>query len=341
MKKKRLLTLMALTVMALGAWGQAGGISTTGYAICDSKWKQLCILPASAEESNGTSVRFFNCRADLTGIGSGGSGKFKILNPTANKKDNASTTIYLGGTNSGTYPSVGVASGSAGVKKAILNYNPENFTITFEDTDVFELKVPSVGATTLCLPLNATIPTGVKAYKLTYSEDKLHATPIEGETISANTPVLINARQGKYSFTLSGNYNYNIANNGQTGSNLIQWFVDIPAAADNLLIGVYQPHYVPTNSYVLQDGKNGLGFYKVDVNNYAINSFRCYIPSSAIPAAAHSLSIVFDDSETTGIADVRGKKEDVRGDIFNLSGQRVGKDYKGVVIKNGRKMIQK
>ena len=102
-----------------------------------------------------------------------------------------------------------------------------------------------------------------------------------------------------------------------------------------------QPHYVPTNSYVLQDGENGLGFYNVgETANYRINQFRCYV---TLPAAvgARSLSIVFDDGETTGIADVKGKKEDVRSDIFNLSGQRVGKDYKGVVIKNGRKMIQK
>ena len=330
---KRILVLLCLMVVTMGAWAQAGGISTTGYAICDSKWKQLCILPASAEESDGTSVRFFNCREDLIG-----SSKFKILNPTANTGSGASTTIYLGGTDTKeSWPTFGATSGSAGVKKAILNYSSSS--ITFENTDVFELKVPSVGATTLCLPLNATIPTGVKAYKLTYSEDKLHATPIEGETISANTPVLINARQGKYSFTLSGNYNYNIDNNGQLGSGQIQWFVDIPAAADNLLIGVYQPHFVPNGSWVLQVGDNGLGFYQVNVNNYAINAFRCYVTLPDV--GAHSLSIVFDDSETTGIADVKGQKEDVRGDIFNLSGQRVGKDYKGVVIKNGRKMIQK
>ena len=335
MKKKGLLTLMALTVMAVGAWGQAGGISTTGYAICDSKWKQLCILPASAEESDGTSVRFFNCRADLIG-----SGKFRILNPTANMKNSASTTIYLAGTDTKeSWPTFGATSGSAGVKKAILNYSSSS--ITFENTDVFELKVPSVGATTLCLPLAATIPTGVKAYKLTYSEDKLHATPIEGETISANTPVLINAPQRKYSFTLSGDYNYNIDNNGQSGSSQIQWFVDIPAAADNLLIGVYQPHFVPNGSYVLQVGRQGLGFYQVNVNNYAINAFRCYLTLPVAAPEAHALTIVYPDDETTGIADVRGQKEDVRSDIFNLSGQRVGKDYKGVVIKNGRKMIQK
>jgi hypothetical protein len=33
--------------------------------------------------------------------------------------------------------------------------------------------------------------------------------------------------------------------------------------------------------------------------------------------------------------------EDVRSDIFNLSGQRVGNDFRGIVVKNGRKYIQK
>ena len=29
------------------------------------------------------------------------------------------------------------------------------------------------------------------------------------------------------------------------------------------------------------------------------------------------------------------------GAIYNLAGQKVGKDYKGIVIQNGRKFIQK
>jgi hypothetical protein len=33
-----------------------------------------------------------------------------------------------------------------------------------------------------------------------------------------------------------------------------------------------------------------------------------------------------------------GKAND---DYYNLSGQRVGKDYKGIVIKNGKKYVQK
>ena len=42
---------------------------------------------------------------------------------------------------------------------------------------------------------------------------------------------------------------------------------------------------------------------------------------------------------TTGISEMLNIKVD--GAIYNLAGQKVGKDYKGVVISNGKKMIQK
>ena len=41
----------------------------------------------------------------------------------------------------------------------------------------------------------------------------------------------------------------------------------------------------------------------------------------------------------TGISEMLNIKVD--GAIYNMAGQKVGKDYKGVVISNGRKMIQK
>jgi hypothetical protein len=169
---------------------------------------------------------------------------------------------------------------------------------------------------------------------LKYVTDHLVATEIT-TTIPRNTPVLLNAEvPDTYNFTIGDNFD------DTTGTYAESPYKPDVTSENNVLLGVMQPHYVPTNSYVLQNGNNGLGFYNVGgTANYRINQFRCYI---TLPEpAAHSLSIVFDDSETTGIADVRGQKEDVRGDIFNLSGQRVGKDYKGVVIKNGRKMIQK
>ena len=43
---------------------------------------------------------------------------------------------------------------------------------------------------------------------------------------------------------------------------------------------------------------------------------------------------------TTGINDVRGKMDDVRGTFYNLSGQRVDATYRGIVVTQGRKRIQ-
>ena len=43
----------------------------------------------------------------------------------------------------------------------------------------------------------------------------------------------------------------------------------------------------------------------------------------------------------TGIQNVKAQIIDVNAPVYNLSGQMVDKSYKGVVIQNGRKMIQK
>ena len=51
--------------------------------------------------------------------------------------------------------------------------------------------------------------------------------------------------------------------------------------------------------------------------------------------------IVVTIDASTGIKEVENRKEDANVPLYNLAGQRVGKDYKGVVIKNGQKYIQR
>ena len=248
----------------------------------------------------------------------------------------ASTTTYLVAPEKSSNPSTltqGTAPTANRISKAELNYltGVINYTAV-EDVPV---KISAARVSTLLLPVDATIPDGVKAYTLKYNDsDQLVANEVK-ETIPANTPVLLNAAPGTYNFHVGTNTSTCEEVTGDAN----RYIPDV-TTSDNDLIGVLMPHYVPLNSYVLQKNGDDVGFYKVTgTTSYIIDQFRCYV---TLPdAEARSLSIVFDDSETTGIADVKGKKEDGRGDIFNLSGQRVGKDYKGVVIKNGRKMIQK
>ena len=170
------------------------------------------------------------------------------------------------------------------------------------------------GAGTLCLPF-AAIPDGVTAYTLTYtSGDKAAATPVE-TTIPANTPVLLNG-SGAAEFTGSG---------------------AVSASATNVqgaLTGVFEATTVPVNSYVLQNGDRGLGFYKVETDDIVANPFRAYLTAQVL--GARSISITYGG--VTGINDVKAKKVGEKDVYYNLNGQRVSNPTKGVFIKNGVKV---
>ena len=57
-------------------------------------------------------------------------------------------------------------------------------------------------------------------------------------------------------------------------------------------------------------------------------------------SSAPFLSLDFGD-EATNIADVISKMEDVKGEVYNLNGQRVAQPTKGLYIVNGRKVVIK
>ena len=51
--------------------------------------------------------------------------------------------------------------------------------------------------------------------------------------------------------------------------------------------------------------------------------------------------VIGDEDETTTINAVDAAGMDDDTPVYNLAGQKVGKDYKGVVIVNGRKVVRK
>ena len=191
----------------------------------------------------------------------------------------------------------------------------------------YALTVTAVGATTLVLPVNiATLPSGVKAYDLTYTSGN-EVTANEVTSITANKPVLINAEAGTYIFESdnSSEITYDTENAQSNG------------ALNGIYTDTYQ--YVPASSYVLQNGTNGLGFYKVaDANTVRITSFRAYLTAET---EARALSIVFaDDDETTGICSIKAQQQDGNA-YYTLSGVRVSRPTSGIYIKNGRKVVIK
>lgn len=74
----------------------------------------------------------------------------------------------------------------------------------------------------------------------------------------------------------------------------------------------------------------------------SIDAFRAYIsvPSAALSTAA-SRSIDLDFGGTTGINEIQNAHSSSAAATYDVAGKRVDKNYKGVVIRNGKKMIQK
>ena len=88
--------------------------------------------------------------------------------------------------------------------------------------------------------------------------------------------------------------------------------------------------------YILSDGK----FYRAEEGTVG----KAYLHLDADPAAggeARELSIVFDESETTGVEELKNSKIEELKSYYNLNGQRVAQPTKGLYIVNGKKVIMK
>ena len=72
-----------------------------------------------------------------------------------------------------------------------------------------------------------------------------------------------------------------------------------------------------------------------------IKGFRAYFRLKGDAVNAASFNLDMGEGETDGIRSIEnGELRIDNSDYFNLSGQRVGKDYKGIVIKNGKKIVR-
>lgn len=188
------------------------------------------------------------------------------------------------------------------------------------------LQVTEAGAATLVLPYEAEIPENVKAYTLTYtSGDKAVATEVTG-VIPANTPVLINANEGKYTFNATATLTTKDAN---------------PVSGN--LHGVWNEDVVPVGSYVLQNQDDTVAFYRVATNDFKIQPNQAYLYA---PKAANvrMLSIGYGGDGTTAINGIEAATTNANVQVYTIDGKKVNgnKLAKGqIYISNGKKFILK
>lgn len=124
---------------------------------------------------------------------------------------------------------------------------------------------------------------------------------------------------------------------------------DVPAEAKTSVSGSYSfvgtlqaKESVKTKGMEVYGFSANEGKFVRASNKASIDAFRAYIsvPSTALSTAA-SRSIDLDFGGTTGINEIQNAHSSSAAATYDVAGKRVDKNYKGVVIRNGKKMIQK
>jgi len=106
--------------------------------------------------------------------------------------------------------------------------------------------------------------------------------------------------------------------------------------SDNLLQGTASGTAVSDGTFfVLADGNHGIGFYRLK-SGQIVPQNKAYLQ---IPDPSRSFVALENSDEVTAISRMVNDKKAVMR--FNMAGQRVSADYKGLVLENGRKIIMK
>lgn len=237
-------------------------------------------------------------------------------------------------------------------------YSSANFDYVLLRKTSENLSVGKYGYATYCtnVPLDFTNSTKLKAYVANYEDNSYENakfTPIT--KVPANTGILLKSSNAKELLDI---------NNDDASAE-----EDIPIctagddATKNLLVGSIDKtkieRYIEDSggaivsaNYVLNNQLNSnscyqTNFYRVPADGMTIRANSAYMnfkvrSGDSFNDTRAKLNMIFDDDDSvTGIDTVTTTTSSDDDSIYNLAGQKVDNDYKGIVIKNGKKYLVK
>lgn len=220
-------------------------------------------------------------------------------------------------------------------------YKDEDFTqpmnipsiqVTCVEDITVDFKMTSVGYGTLCLPFDADVPAGLRAYECaTYDEDG-YAILTKATRIEHNTPYIMRGAEGTYSFT--GPY----ANEG------------IQSVSSGLLIGVLSNDFTLQSShYILQNHSGRVAFYYVGDGTRLGTNAKQYSCLMQIPLIMGHEATAFDgiklpsdfEDDATGIFGIDETADADNVEIYSVGGLRLNSLQRGVnIVKQGTKVVK-
>lgn len=219
------------------------------------------------------------------------------------------------------------------LKAIVLDENADNSAALAAQTVNVFLKrtiVPGVW-NTLVLPFSLTdaevkAAFGAETQIATFSnvEDNKVNFLTSSDGIDANVPVLIKAAAGK-EFTFNG----------------VTLLEGDPVVTGNAFLfkGSYAAETdLAEGDYMLSGDK---WWQNAAADNYHVKGFRAYL-QAINPEAGNAKKLQLSiDGETTGISQISTTVNHKEGETYNLAGQKVSASYKGIVIRNGKKVVKK
>ena len=163
---------------------------------------------------------------------------------------------------------------------------------------------------------------GLTAYIATTSNgSSVHYEPVT--YVPANTGIILNGTQGTHVAVT-------IPSADAVGTNLL---VSTANAAHDVTAGEVGKVY----AFGMKGGQ--VGFVKA-LAGYTVAQGKSYLDLSTVGAKGIDF-IGLPGSETDGIDTIHNAQFIMHNDAYNLAGQKVSKDYKGIVIVNGKKYLNK
>ena len=318
----------AVGANAAGGWGKGfkseivGGACVIGHGETTNSWDAQVnfenVFPKGATIKLSMEVKGSVDGSIKAGLqnpnGYKGCGQFPDINLTTDYREVELSTVCNGECAKRLLLDVGAYSGIVSIKKLkIVAEGVKQETVTIS---------PSGYSTYAAYyPVNYA-ELGLKAYavKLNAAKNGVEFTEIPG-VVPAGVPVLLKG-------TADAEYALNKAAGWSSVSTDLKASDGTATSTDKTAV------------YGLATVNGQDGFYKA-LNGKTIPAKCAYleVEKSASPAKFYSLG---DHSgSTTGITSVKNEAAGNNAPMYNLAGQLVDKDYKGIVIKNGKKIVLK
>jgi hypothetical protein len=209
------------------------------------------------------------------------------------------------------------------------------FAVTADNVENTRTLTKSTAPYTVCLPYALDIPNGAKVYRLSgRGTDELIFAQHTGR-MEAMQPYLVwtensDALLSTMSVTLPASKGGTVGGQQQVPGYTLRGTLNTIDNQEAVELGAYVMNDDAKWHPVLSD---------TDVHKaVTIPAFRCYLLQSRYNSRA-AIGMTLEDA--TGVEQLRTIDADGTERVYDLSGRRIDGSAKGIVIKNGRKIINK